>query len=162
MNTNIKKLVPSIITALIGIILVLLIPSQIDLSRVRNSSSVGMTAQTIPNFLAYAIILFSILDIVIKTIKKEVIVDEPKPAEVSYQAYLRVVFTFFGILIWILAGPYIGFVIGTTILLIVIMLLMGNRKWYLFTLIPLCTSFLLRFVFTEFVGRSLPSGIFFN
>ena len=158
MFSKVRQFIPSIVTALIGLIIVLLIPYQIDLSKVRTDTA-GINSQTIPYFLSYSIIMFSLLDILLKIVKKNKESQDSDP--VSPMAYIRVFITFIGILVWILAVPYLGFVIAMSLLLIMIMLLMGNRKWYFVTAIPICTSLLLKYVFTEFVGRTLPSGLFF-
>lgn len=159
MYSKISKYIPSIVTAVLGIVIFLIIPSQIDMSRVSNPEQHGIDSRTIPYFLALIIIFLSVLDLILKKIKPGIEVEKNIP--VPFRSLLRVLLTIIGIFLWILTIPYLGFVIAMSLLLIFIMYLMGNRKWYLFLPIPILTSVILRYVFTEFVGRTLPSGIFF-
>lgn len=161
MFINIRKYIPSIITAALGIVILLIIPSQIDISRVNSSNATGINSRTIPYFLAISIVLLSILELFIKKIRGDCKDTATERVQIQYMAYMRVFLTFVGIILWIVLIPYLGFVITMILLLLSIMLLMGNRNWLQLILIPLLISFTLSYVFTEFVGRTLPSGIFF-
>lgn len=162
MYTKLKQYIPSIVTAIIGIAIFLVIPSQIDLSRLSESAKAGINSRTILYFLSSLIIILSVVDILMKYLKRNDEHDAVEHKSLDKTALFRVLITILAIFIWIKILPIIGFTIGMTLLLVFTMVLMGNRKWYLIIIIPIVTSVMLNYVFSEFVGRTLPSGIFFN
>jgi len=159
---DIKKYLPSIITAAAGIFIIIIIPSQIDLSRVRSGNITGVNSRVIPYILSISIVVLSILEILVKTLKNKkndfLKTNQIKP---DYNAFVRVVVTGVLILLWILLMPVLGFVVSMFILMVSIMIMMGNRRWIMMVSTSLITSIALRYVFTNFIGRSLPLGLFF-
>jgi hypothetical protein len=160
MFNKLKQYIPSIVTAIIGIAIFLIIPSQIDLSRISDSAKAGINSRTIPYFLSSLIILLSVIDILMR-LKKTQKIESVEQQPINKSAIFRVFIMILAIFIWIKILPIIGFTIGMILLLVFGMILMGNRKWYLIIIIPIVTSVLLNYVFSEFVGRTLPAGIFF-
>ncbi|GAE94479.1 tricarboxylate transport protein TctB [Gracilibacillus boraciitolerans JCM 21714] len=160
MYLNSRKYIPSISTALIGLAIFILVPFQIDLSMVNGNNVSGVDARTLPYFLSSLIVLLSVVEI-INIKRKERVEEYKKMSKTQYMNIFRVCLTFIAIVLWIVLVPYLGFIIAMIILLVSVMLLMGNRSWLQIILVPLLTSFLLNYVFTTFLGRTLPTGIFF-
>ncbi|MGD1822680.1 MAG: tripartite tricarboxylate transporter TctB family protein [Pleomorphochaeta sp.] len=161
MLNKMKQNLPSIVTALIGISIFLLIPSQIDISQLDESARAGINSRTIPYVLSLLIIFLSILEIVFSIVKNRDNKNVIEKSNFNIKAYVRVVVTIGLIIAWMKLFPILGFTISTILLLVAIMLIMGNRTWYLVVIVPFVTSITLKYIFTEFVGRSLPTCIFF-
>ena len=161
MYKNIRKYIPSIITCIIGIIVFLVIPSQIDLSRVKANNITGIDSRTLPYILSILIIFLSLLELFFIGIKKKG-QDTEENIQIDYAKFIRVFVTFIGVVLWIVLVPYLGFILSTILLLGLVMVLMGNKKWLQIVFVPIITSFLLSYIFTVFIGRTLPLGIFFN
>ncbi|OZT76083.1 tripartite tricarboxylate transporter TctB family protein [Vreelandella boliviensis] len=153
------KYAPSICTALIGLAIFILVPFQIDLSHMRGSNLSGVDARTLPYLLSFSIIFLSLLEIILINRKKTKESNANKKPQ--YLNMLRVCITFLSIVLWILLVPIIGFIISMIILLAFVMMVMGNRKILQLILVPVITSVLLNYIFTTFLGRTLPTGIFF-
>ena len=158
MFLKIRKYLPSTITAALGILVVFIIPAQIDLSRVRSGNITGVNSRVIPYVLAISVVALSILEIILTKVKKETEVENVGAPD--YKAFLRVGLTVIAILLWIFLMPILGFVISMFVLMVFIMVLMGNRRWIIMISVSLLTSMTLWYVFTNFIGRSLPAGIF--
>ena len=161
MFNKMRQYIASIVTALIGLVILLLIPSQIDISQLDESARAGINSRTIPYVLSSLIILLSIVDIVLKRMKNSNKIEPIKKESLNIHALMRVLATIILIVLWMKLFPILGFTISTILLLVLTMLIMGNRTWYLIVIVPIVTSFTLNYIFTEFVGRSLPTCIFF-
>ncbi|WP_374694438.1 tripartite tricarboxylate transporter TctB family protein [Halomonas sp. SpR8] len=159
MLATLYKYAPSICTALIGLAIFILVPFQIDLSHMRGSNLSGIDARTLPYLLSFSIIFLSFLEMIIINRKKEK--ESNTDIKSKYSNILRVCITFLSIVLWILLVPFLGFIISMIILLVFVMMVMGNRKILQLTLVPVITSVLLNYIFTTFLGRTLPTGIFF-
>ena len=161
MFTKMRSYIPSIITALIGIGVFITVPYQIDLTRLRGVNLSGMDPRTLPYFLALSIVALSLLEMNQKRRKNKIEKLDKTPVKINPKKYIRVFITFVGIVLWVALVPYLGFILMTTLLLGAVMLIMGNKKWLQVLLVPILTSLLLNYVFSTFVGRTLPTGIFF-
>lgn len=159
MQYTTKNRLTSIAIAIVGLSVILLIPSQIDLGRVTGRSLSRITPRTLPYFVSILIVALSLFEALRRP--KESNNEDSNSASTENKKYFNVLLTAIGIIAWIAIVPYVGFIVSTALLLVAAMLLMGNKKWIQLLIVPLLTAWILNYLFTDFVGRNLPQGTFF-
>jgi len=86
---------------------------------------------------------------------------EVKKKEESSSARLtKFCLTFLGTVVYALAIPYVGFYSCSAVFVVVLMILLGSRKWLAVFLTSACTMALLYAVFSLFLHVPLPKGMF--
>jgi len=102
---------------------------QLELERVRNVGG-GMSAAAYPRLLASLIIILSGILIVKAIFNSLRSGEEKKETPVDFKALVKSAIVFVALVVYILILKPVGYLIATPILLIVIMFLTGERKWY--------------------------------
>lgn len=129
---RIKELTPVILMGMFGVVLILIIPSQI-----KQASSSIIGPQFVP-YLAAGIIVLSSLSSILHTLitKKENEGDEEK----SRNSYLKVILTFFCIILWILLFPILGYIISTLLITALACVIFGDRNIIRISLVSILFS----------------------
>jgi len=160
-SSIIKKNISSIITLLIGILVFINIPNQIDIGSETSINSVN--SRTLPYLIASAIIVLSLLIII-----SDIIISRKKEAafyvnkQIEDSNYIRVFLSFICIMLWIVLIPYIGFNIATILLISAIMLIIGNRNWWQIIILSLILSLPLNYLLKVVLRVYLPQGLIFQ
>jgi len=162
-KSSFKKVIPPLVTLLIGIFIFIIIPYQISLPETESSIVRPTNARTIPYLITTGVILLSILEFVSGMIKlkrsnEEVQIDR----QTKNLNYIGVCGALIAMLLWLLLIPYVGFNISTILLTITMMLIIGNRKWWQIVLLSLILSYPLDYVLKVVLRVYLPQGIFFE
>jgi len=142
-----------------GIALIFIIPLQI---RKIPSASGSISPRAFPYFCAVLLIICSLSALIIAIIKfiKKGIVEEMENDPESQKKYLNVVLIFLSILAWYLLLPVVGFIISTVVLVLIAMLLLGNRNKLALIITPLVFSFGVYVVFKDILNVALPEILF--
>jgi len=155
-----KRSLSSVVTLIVGVLVLFSIPNQIVLFDEGQSSA---NARTVPYLIASLIILISLMMIV-----SEVIATQDQSAEATdgepqeSVRYGRVILASAAIALWIVILPYLGFNISTILLVATTMLIIGNCRWWQIILLPLILSFPINYLLTAVLQVYLPSGSVFS
>lgn len=143
MRSYIKTIIPSVITLLAGILIIIIIPNQIDIK----SKSI-MSPRFFPYIISIALVVFSFFEIIIQLRKvKQGEEDKYRPAMETKRNYIGVLLTFICLLLWIILIPYLGFVITSFALLTGTMLIIGNRNIIQIILVPSTATLIIYYIF---------------
>jgi len=156
-----KRSISSIVTLVVGVIVFLSIPSQIGINDSEGLSSVN--ARTVPYLITSLIIIISLVIIIIegfKILKENSDTLEYRTRERT--SYGRVFLAFLAIALWVIALPYIGFNISTILLVVSIMLIIGNCRWWQIALLSLILSVPINYLLANVLRVYLPSGSIFG
>jgi len=160
-SSIIRKNISSIVTLLIGILVFINIPNQIDIGSETSINSVN--PRTLPYLIASAIIVLSLLIII-----SDIIISRKKEAafyvnkQIEDSNYIRVFLSIICIMLWIVLIPYIGFNIATILLISAIMLIIGNRNWWQIMILSLILSLPLNYLLKVVLRVYLPQGLIFQ
>jgi hypothetical protein len=155
-----KRSLSSVVTLIVGVLVLFSIPDQIVLFDEGQSSA---NARTVPYLITSLIILISLVMIV-----SEVIATQDQSAEATdgepheSVRYGRVILAFAAIALWIVILPYLGFNISTILLVATVMLIIGNCRWWQIILLPLILSFPINYLLAAVLRVYLPSGSVFS
>jgi len=156
-----KRSISSVVTLIVGVIVLLSIPSQIGINDSEGLSSVN--ARTVPYLITSLIIIISLVIIIaegLKIRKENADTSEFKSREPT--SYGRVFLAFLAIALWVIALPYLGFNISTILLVISIMLIIGNCHWWQIALLSLILSVPINYLLAKVLRVYLPSGSIFG
>ena len=156
-----KRSISSIVTLVVGVIVFLSIPSQIGINNSEGLSSVN--ARTVPYLITSLIIIISVILIISEGIKirkdNANTLEYKSPERASYG---RVFLAFLAIAFWIVALPYLGFNFSTILLVVSIMLIIGNCRWWQIALLSLILSIPINYLLANVLQVYLPSGSIFG
>lgn len=155
MKNLFKEISPSLIIAIFGLTILILIPIQIN--QVNNQHNMGPSF--FPKILAISIIIFNLIFIVGKIIgfyrfrkNNEASTDDSHKQSIHHFKVLLVL----GISIsWIVLNELLGFILSTFITILISMIIMGNRKYIQIILVPLLFTGITYFLFVELLNISL-------
>jgi len=156
-----KRTISSFVTLILGVIVFLSIPSQIDVFDNEGLSSVN--ARTVPYLITSLIIIISLIMIIsegIKIRREQLNTTDDEPQERT--SYGRVLLAFLAIALWIVALPYLGFNISTILLVASIMLIIGNCRWWQIVVLSLILSVPINYLLANVLRVYLPSGSIFG
>lgn len=156
-----KRSISSVVTLTVGVIVFLSIPSQIGINDSEGLSSVN--ARTVPYLIASLIIIISLVIIIVEgiNIRKEN-ADTPESKSSERTSYGRVFLAFLAIALWVIALPYLGFNISTILLVVSVMLIIGNCRWWQIALLSLILSVPINYLLANVLRVYLPSGSIFG
>lgn len=149
----------TILILIFGIMLLFITPLQI---RKIPSASGSISPRAFPYFCAVLIILCSLgslIAAIINLIKKKdagKIETDPESQRKYFNAFL----IFLSILAWYIVMPIVGFIISTAILIVIAMLLLGNRNKLALIIVPLAFSFCVYVIFKTLLNVALPEILF--
>lgn len=156
-----KRSISSIVTLLVGVIVFLSIPGQISIINSEGLSSVN--ARTVPYLITSLIILFSLFIIISEAIKiRNEKIDSLEKNSAGKTSYIRVFLAFLAIALWIVILPYIGFIISTILLVVSIMLIIGDCRWWQIALLSLILTVPINYILASVLRVYLPSGSIFG
>ncbi|MTW87437.1 hypothetical protein F3157_17545 [Virgibacillus dakarensis] len=154
MLNNLKGKAPSIFMMLFGILVILMIPSQIK--EVGNEAS-KVGANFFPYMIAILIVFLSIISIIKdgkETYEKEA---ENESKKTSFIQFLMV---FISMVLWIYIVPFLGYIITTALFIGGLMWLFGNRNPYQLLLVSISFSLITSYVFVNLLSVNLPEITF--
>ena len=156
-----KRSISSIVTLLVGVIVFLSIPSQIDINDSEGLSSVN--ARTVPYLITSLIIIISLVIIIVEGFKiRKENADTLEHKSLELTSYGSVFLAFLAIALWIIALPYLGFNLSTILLVSSIMLIIGNCRWWQIALLSLTLSVPINYLLANVLRVYLPSGSIFG
>ena len=156
-----KRSISSVVTLIVGVIVFLSIPSQIGINESEGLSSVN--ARTVPYLITSLIIIISLVIIISEGInirKENTDTSESKSRERT--SYGRVFLAFLAIALWVIALPYLGFNLSTILLVVSVMLIIGNCRWWQIALLALILSVPINYLLANVLRVYLPSGSLFG
>lgn len=156
-----RKNLSSFTTLLVGLLVFVSIPSQIEVFDTGEGSAVN--ARTLPYIISSAIIALSLLSIAssvygIYRSKAE----SPEVDQKETTSYGRVFLAFLAIALWIVFLPYLGFSVATMLLVVSVMLIIGNCRWWQIAFLSLILSFPVNHLLALVMGVYLPNGSLFG
>lgn len=147
------QIISGILFMIVGIILWLLIPSE-----VQTLEKTAVNAQTFPSIAISGIVIFSfglLIEGILSGEKKEIVITGSIIHSEAFQKELKsVIFALMLIAYCVIVG-FLGYVISTVLLVIAVMIFYGARKWYYYA-IPLVTVGIVYGVFKIVLKISLP------
>lgn len=156
-----KRSISSIVTLMVGVIVFLSIPSQIAIIDSEGLGSVN--ARTVPYLITSLIIIISLVIICVEGIKiRKENADTSEDKSHERTSYGRVFLSFLAIALWIIAMPYLGFNISTILLVVSVMLLIGDCRWWQIALLSLILSVPINYVLANVLRVYLPGGSIFG
>lgn len=148
-----SEIISGAIFAVFGIILWVLIPSQI-----RTMEKSPINAQTLPRIAIGGIVVFSIgllLEGIFAKEKKELTITAESFRSAGSRKEARSILYALFLVAYCFIVTHLGFVISTVLLVLAVMLYYGARKWYYYA-IPLATVGIVYYVFRVLLHVSLP------
>lgn len=166
-----KRSISSVVTLMVGVIVFLNIPGQIAINESEGLSSVN--ARTVPYLITLLIIIISLILIISEhiEIRKEEIRKEEIRKENGNTAdsqsgertnYGRVFLAFVAIALWIVALPYLGFIFTTILLVVSMMLIIGDCRWWQIALLSVILSVPINYLLAKVLRVYLPGGSIFG
>ena len=153
-----KRQVPTLVVLCTAVIGLILLPSQIPMSKSAQSSVLG--PRFFPMVMLGAVISFSCLSIALEAYAAFAQGDVPEP--VHWEAptqYIRVAGLLAALIVWYVCLKSVGFVIMTALLMALTMFLLGNRQVWQIIVIPVVFSLFIYLLFANFLNVPLPAGI---
>lgn len=148
-----SEMISGVIFAILGVVLWLLVPSQIP-----TLEKSAINAQTLPRIAIGGMAVFGaglLLEGIFTKAKKELVITKESLRSAAFKKELRsVLYALFLVAYCFMVKP-LGFVVSTVILVIAIMLYYGARKWYYYA-IPLAMVGIVYYVFRVLLHVSLP------
>lgn len=148
-----SEMISGVIFAILGVVLWLLVPSQIP-----TLEKSAINAQTLPRIAIGGMAVFGaglLLEGIFTKAKKELVITRESLRSAAFKKELRsVLYALFLVAYCFMVKP-LGFVVSTVILVIAIMLYYGARKWYYYA-IPLAMVGIVYYVFRVLLHVSLP------
>ena len=137
---------------------IILLPSQVPLSKAAQSSQLG--PRFVPMVMLCGTIGFCLLSIAVEAyaflIRKEPLAPF---ASVTLRQYGNVLCLAGALILWYVLLRQIGFVVMTALLMAVSMALLGNRRLWQLIVIPIICSMVIYAVFARLLNVPLPAGI---
>lgn len=158
LHVFIGRQVPTLIVLCLCVIGLILLPFQIPVSKAAQASALG--PRFFPTVMLCAAAVCCIISILSESYcffaRGENLKSFPLAPVKQYGKVLCLVAA---LLVWYVLLHPIGFVIMTVCLMIISMLLLGNRHVWQVIAIPCLTSVLIYLVFANFLNVPLPAGI---
>ena len=153
-----QRQIPTLVVLVIAIIGLLLVPSQIPLSKVAQGSQLG--PRFVPTVMLAAAAIFCVLSIIAEAYSWLAKGKSLQPCPLaSLQQYSKVALMVAALLVWYVLLKSVGFIIMTTLLMVVSMHLLGNRRLWQFVVIPVVFSTAIYLLFSGLLNVPLPAGI---
>ena len=147
------EIISGAVFAVVGAVLWLLIPSQIQ-----TMEKGAVNAQTLPRIAIGGMVLFAVgllLEGLFAKEKKELVITAESFRSAAFKKELRsIVYCLFLAAYCLIIQP-LGFVASTVLLVLAVMLYYGARKWYYYA-IPLAMVGIVYYVFKVLLHVSLP------
>ena len=147
------EIISGAVFAVVGAVLWLLIPSQIQ-----TMEKGAVNAQTLPRIAIGGMVLFAVgllLEGLFAKEKKELVITAESFRSAAFKKELRsIVYCLFLVAYCLIIQP-LGFVISTVLLVLAVMVYYGARKWYYYA-IPLAMVGIVYYVFKVLLHGSLP------
>lgn len=147
------EIISGAVFAVVGAVLWLLIPSQIQ-----TMEKGVVNAQTLPRIAIGGMFLFAVgllLEGLFAKEKKELVITAASFHSAAFKKELRsIVYCLFLVVYCLIIQP-LGFVVSTVLLVLAVMLYYGARKWYYYA-IPLAMVGIVYYVFRVLLHVSLP------
>ena len=147
------EIISGAVFAVVGAVLWLLIPSQIQ-----TMEKGAVNAQTLPRIAIGGMVLFAVgllLEGLFAKEKKELVITAESFRSAAFKKELRsIVYCLFLVVYCLIIQP-LGFVVSTVLLVLAVMLYYGARKWYYYA-IPLAMVGIVYYVFRVLLHVSLP------
>lgn len=147
---NLKRKTPDILMLLFGIVILLIIPTQI-----KSSGDNIYGPRFFPYILSLTLIIFSFISIFLKSN-----IDDIKTKLIKY-SNIRVLIILILMISWVFFANIIGFALSTFIFSLSTMIVMGNRKYLQLIIVPVVLTGIIYYVFSELLDIFLPSNMFF-
>nr|WP_325243174.1 tripartite tricarboxylate transporter TctB family protein [uncultured Oscillibacter sp.] len=147
------EIISGVVFAVVGAVLWLLIPSQIQ-----TMEKGAVNAQTLPRIAIGGMVLFAVgllLEGLFAKEKKELVITAESFRSAAFKKELRsIVYCLFLAAYCLIIQP-LGFVASTVVLVLAVMVYYGARKWYYYA-IPLAMVGIVYYVFKVLLHVSLP------
>lgn len=147
------EIISGAVFAIVGAVLWLLIPSQIQ-----TMEKGAVNAQTLPRIAIGGMVLFAVgllLEGLFAKEKKELVITAESFRSAAFKKELRsIVYCLFLVAYCLIIQP-LGFVVSTVLLVLAVMVYYGARKWYYYA-IPLAMVGIVYYVFKVLLHVSLP------
>lgn len=147
------EIISGVVFAVVGAVLWLLIPSQIQ-----TMEKGAVNAQTLPRIAIGGMVLFAVgllLEGLFAKEKKELVITAESFRSAAFKKELRsIVYCLFLAAYCLIIQP-LGFVASTVLLVLAVMVYYGARKWYYYA-IPLAMVGIVYYVFKVLLHVSLP------
>ena len=147
------EIISGAVFAVVGAVLWLLIPSQIQ-----TMEKTAVNAQTLPRIAIGGMVLFAVgllLEGLFAKEKKELVITAESFRSAAFKKELRsIVYCLFLAAYCLIIQP-LGFVASTVVLVLAVMVYYGARKWYYYA-IPLAMVGIVYYVFKVLLHVSLP------
>lgn len=147
------EIISGTVFAVMGAVLWLLIPSQIQ-----TMEKSLVNAQTLPRIAIGGMFLFAVgllLEGLFAKEKQELVITADSFRSESFKKELRSIFYCLFLVAYCLIIQPLGFVVSTVLLVLAVMLYYGARKWYYYA-IPLAMVGIVYYVFRVLLHVSLP------
>lgn len=155
MEGRLKELTPMVLMGVFGIVLFLIIPSQI-----KQLSSEVFGPRFVPYLTAGVIVLSSVSSI-IRSLTTKVKNEEVEVEENSRYGALKVILIIICIAFWIFLLPILGFILITLLATAAACLIFGDRSILRISLVSIIFTFGAYYLFAHVFQISLPSGLLF-
>ena len=147
------EIISGAVFAVVGAVLWLLIPSQIQ-----TMEKGAVNAQTLPRIAIGGMVLFAVgllLEVLFAMEKKDLVITAESFRSAAFKKELRsIVYCLFLAAYCLIIQP-LGFVASTVLLVLAVMVYYGARKWYYYA-IPLAMVGIVYYVFKVLLHVSLP------
>lgn len=154
----VKRQIPTLVVLLIAVVGIILLPSQVPMSKAAQASQLG--PRFMPMVMLGATIFFCLVSIAAEAYacfgKGEEV--HPFPLETARQ-YAKVLCLVAAMILWYVLLKKVGFALMTALLMAVSMSLLGNRRVWQLIVIPVVCSAAIYFVFSGVLNVPLPAGI---
>lgn len=157
MPNYVKKMIPTAVILVLDIIAFLMIPSQV---KVLTEGLVN--TRFMPYFVTILIAICGVVDLV-QTFFKERNSNEnqEKKRYFDKKGLIRVLVCCLCVAVYLVIMPYLGFVLSTILLYVVVTLLMGSRNWIGILILSVVLTMVVYCVFKLGLSLRLPTGLFF-
>lgn len=157
-NIFLQRQIPSIVVLVITLVGLVLVLYQIPLSKVAQESQLG--PRFVPVVMLVASAVFCIFSIIAEAYAWHKGNESPQPFPLaSFREYLKVMALVVALMLWYIFLKSVGFIIMTTLLMVVSMYLLGNRRIWQFLAIPVLFSTVIYLLFSGLLNVPLPAGI---
>ena len=121
----------------------------------------GLAPTFFPKLSAFWVGVFSLL-MLVRSLFSETKNDGSEPSLVEKRLGQKgVIYTILGSILYLVLCSLISFVISTILTLVLLMWILGERRWYLIATATLVTTFGIYLLFGRFMSVQLPEGILF-
>lgn len=121
----------------------------------------GMAPDFFPKLSVVWVCLFSLLMLVRCLFAKTKDDPSPETRDEKRQGRKGVIYTILGSVLYLILCSLFSFVLSTIFTLVLLMWILGERRWYILAAATLATTFGIYILFGQFMSVQLPEGIFF-